>query len=408
MKLPPFARPICSLACCAVAVLAAFPRAVAQNAYEVFGWEKAEVHLPYPRSRPLNEVERKTLAKVTLPLKCDYSSMVTLVHCQGGGGCGGYTAAAVFDILKKWECPYAPNSSYRFQEYFYNESRKLAPELELNQLDVLQRLGCVPESRLPTNYDQKPAATPTKAHFAEAKAYRILRYSDVISPVTVDSLKRMLVLFGPLCAFGDVPGSPPNAHVFAVIGYDDVTRKFTILNSYGDGWGQNGMQKMPYESIERRPQTQQFARVTSIRYVINAPTPPGLYPYVAHLRIRHNESRNHLTVKIGVEGEEPATVWDRPNKTVVPDRSRNLVIDVPLPDYAARFWPPGPARRWFVEVADDSAAQSGGGMAGQIVEATLVDRTKAATRTGPPVLHKANVADLPLPKGGKVVVHIAN
>ena len=55
---------------------------------------------------------------------------------------------------------------------------------------------------------------------AVASAYALDKnLNDIISPLTVDSLKRMLVLFGPLCAFGDTPGSPPDGHVFALIGY---------------------------------------------------------------------------------------------------------------------------------------------------------------------------------------------
>ncbi len=89
-----------------------------QSAYEIFGWEKAEAHLPYPRSRPLNEVERKVLAKVTLPLKCDYSSLVTLVHCQGGGGCGGYTAAAISTFSRNGNVPTPPTALTVFRNIF--------------------------------------------------------------------------------------------------------------------------------------------------------------------------------------------------------------------------------------------------------------------------------------------------
>lgn len=376
------------------------------NAFQMFGWAKPDPHIPYPQSRPLNQTERDVLAKVTLPMKCDYSPLVTLVHCQGGGGCGGYTASAIFDLLKKRECPYAPNGSYRFQEYFYNESRKGARQYELNQLDVLQIIGCAPESRLPTNYDPVCPAVPSKDQFVRAKSYRLQRYSDIISQLTVDSLKRMLVLFGPLAAFGDTPGSPPDGHVFALIGYDDLARQFTILNSYGDGWGQNGMAKVPYASIEKYPSERKFPRFRSVRYAINSPTPPALFPYVARIDIHHDQSRNHLTVKLGVVGQVPETVWEHPNQVKVPDRSRNLVIDVPLPDYASKFWPPAPLSRWFVEVSDDSAAQPGKKTIGSIRELMLVDRTRAAARAGPPMLYRPGTYDGRLPEGGKITVHI--
>ncbi len=91
---------------------------------------------------------------------------------------------------------------------------------------------------------------------------------------------------------------------------------------------------------------------------------------------------------------------------MVKDWSRNLVIDVPLPAYAAQFWPPGPGHRWFVEVSDDSDRHPGTDTVGSVREVILVDRTRAAARSGPPFLYRAGARDVSLSKGGKVTVYI--
>lgn len=40
-------------------------------------------------------------------------------------------------------------------------------------------------------------------------------------------------------------------HAICIIGWNDTTKRFTILNSYGEDWGDNGIGYVPYSHIDR-------------------------------------------------------------------------------------------------------------------------------------------------------------
>ena len=40
-------------------------------------------------------------------------------------------------------------------------------------------------------------------------------------------------------------------HAICIIGWNDKTKRFIILNSYGEEWGENGIGKVPYSKIDR-------------------------------------------------------------------------------------------------------------------------------------------------------------
>src|SRR5690349_3930623 len=102
------------------------------------------------------------------------------------------------------------------------------------------------------------------------------------------------------------------------------------------------MMSMPYSSVSDRPANQTAPRVSAVRYVLDA-TSTSAFPYTCRLHVVHKEARNHLRVRIGAKGHSSLCVWDCPNQRLIQDDSQTLRIDVPLPDYAAACWPPGPA-----------------------------------------------------------------
>jgi len=331
-------------------------------------------------------------APVNLPKAVDYSQYLTFIRKQTGGGCGTMTTLAIFDILKEKEYPYAPDGSYRFAAYVYNDRH-------IGQFEVMQQYGCCSESSCHTDGDSESQSPPSPENYEEASIYRIGDYSEVINPVTVDDLKKYLYVYGPIFAFGDVPGSScANNHVFAIVGYDDDKSEFTIVNSWGDRWGSGGMMKMPYSNITNPPAIGTSPRIGAYRWVKDGPT-SRIVPYTGRVKIHHTIARRYLTVKVGVEGREPVVIWDRPDSVIHLDDSQNLVLDFPLPPYAGKFWPPGDRNLWYVEIRDGSPGPPAEEI-GVVQGVTLAWR-----RAGkPPVLYRPTTTGISIPRGGTVKV----
>ena len=331
-------------------------------------------------------------APVPLPKAVDYSGYLTFIRKQTGGGCGTMASLAIFDILKEKEYPYAPDGSYRFAAYVYNDR-------QINQLEVMKQYGCCSESSLHTDADPESQAPPSPENYEEASIYRIGDYApELIGRVTVDDLKKCLYLYGPIFACGDTPGSWEWAHCFAIVGYDDDKGEFTIVNSFGDRWGSGGMMKMPYSNVTNPPAFGTSPRVGSYRWVKDGPT-SRIVPYTGRVRIHHTIARRYLTVKVGVEGQEPVVIWDRPDSVIHLDDSQNLVLDFPLPPYAGKFWPPGDRNLWYVEIRDGSPGPPAEEI-GVVQGVTLAWR-----RAGkPPVLYRPTTAGISIPRGGTVKI----
>ena len=301
------------------------------------------------------------------PRVVDYSPYLTYIRYQTGGGCGTMSSLCILDLLKEKEYPFSPDASFRFAEYVYNDKK-------INQLDVLQQYGCCSEGNLPTNYDPPGAQVPTADNYREAHRYEIRSYSAVHDKPSVDQLKRYLRSYGPVFASGDAPGSPAHEHVFTIIGYDDNARQFTIVNSAGDEWGQNGTMKMPYSNITHPPaKVEDGPRVDWVRYVVNNLNQP-LEPYVMRLDLHHSVARNHLKIDVRAEGMPAVTVYNRPHRKKVCESSKNLKLDVALPAYASQKWPPGPgSNQWYVTITPDT---QGTGQTGTVNSIGLVQRIR--------------------------------
>jgi hypothetical protein len=352
-------------------------------------------------AQPLTPDEVRALDAVQIPPACDYSKYVTFIRQQASGGCGTMASLSVLDILKERERPYSPDFSYRFAEYVYN-----LPGSGMDQMKVLRESGCCSEASLPSKYDPPGAAAPSAADYEEARMYRIASSSKPKKPSSAAELKKLLWVHGPLFACGDTPGSATNGHCFAVIGYDDASQSFTIVNSFGDTWGNGGMMAMPYANVANPPPQQTSPRISYVTYVTNAPTRYSAHPYTARVRIHHDTLRRKLTVRLGVEGQTPSVVWDTPNGSgPILDSSRDLKLDFPMPRYAARFWPPSEKNQWYLEVTDSFPSPTTQ-PTGVVHEISLVKRTVLGNGSCVPTVIRPSSKDFPVPLGGTVRVFI--
>jgi len=367
----------------------------------------------------------KSMILSSLPQKLDYSPYLTLTGNQDGwGGCIGRSIVHTIDILKEMEHPYSPDFSFW---YLHARQAQLlesgAPDSIVSKT-LLENHGLSSEVTMPTDYDPaeliydgqgnpvkwdySAMPQPTAAVNTEAGLYRVKLFSDPVTPA-VDGVKSLLCRYGPVIAGGPLPlllgPNPPEGHCITIVGFDDSMDVFKCLNSWGDTWGPNGngFFNMPYNQL-----TENFDWV---RYFENCPSDRSAtgHAYTARIRIRHQNERNDLTVKIGVDGKEPLVVWNRPNDEPKPhpyDNSKELFIDVPLPAYAPSNWPPGYYHRWYVEVTDGVKDN----LTAQIKEITLArlyhnpgNLTVGKFQTETYVPEQTNIT---VPDGGSVKVHI--
>ncbi len=407
-----------SLSIAAVLILAALPcsaadvsEAVQPKVRDTAATISVKTNAPPPASvlncPPLPKwvLDGKLIAKpldqkmlyTTFPPKVDYSQYITLTRCQdGAGGCFLYAALYVIDILKEKEHPYTPDLSYRYAQYYYNNR-------QVPQKKIHTDYGSCSEASLHSDYDQLVWVTdhfddskcpiPTTQNDAEAKRYRISDTSDPITP-TVSTLKSLLVSKGPIWAAGTIGGV---GHCIAIVGYDDAQNAFRFINSWGDTWNGDGYGLIPYNQV-----SQMLSYVT---YFTNKPTERAGTPdaYTARIRVHHQNLRSELTVCVGVERLKPTIIWDRPNETGPPqDWNKNLDIDVPLPSYAASYWPPSPNNRWYVQITDGNK----NGQSAVVEEVTLARLIKNSSGKYMTEVRRPHTRTFNVPDGGTLKIYV--
>lgn len=276
-----------------------------------------------------------------LPSKVDYSYLITFVRDQGGYGCGMYSQTACWDIMNEMMCPYSPNISVNRQLWAWafilhfkivsDPNGKQYSKME----DYIKGFGCPTEGSELTNSDA--VQWPVEEGNLEAPLYRL----DTITPVSVDvqEFKKWLVK-GPLrvAVWGN--------HFVAFVGYDEVTKKFKYINSWGDQWGENGFGYMDYSALNKEVQGAEF--YTFI--------PPKSVPAV-RIRLTQEEGRQNVHMWLGIEGTPPAKkIWPSGQRQ---DINRKLEYTVMIP--RGFIWPPGPTNRLYLEILDTGGYYETGG-----------------------------------------------
>ena len=370
----------CWLLCCAVALLVwvtgALGAPVARQPV-VTPADKAVMDLSARQARPL---DLSAVARLVRPPRVDYSDDITYIRCQNSGpGCPTFATLYIADVLNEFQHPFTPDLSWRFAERTWDEA---VNNLILTQhiqevpdmLDATFSPGVASEGLCPSWSDyltivppNNPALVPLKgakmywdpapeaAAKEEAQIYKF-HVSAGITP-DVDTLKTLLLTHGPVWGSGGWWWN--GAHVMAFVGYDDATQQFKLVDSAGDWMDEQGFHHIPYDKLTDY--------VQSLRVVELMPTARATsrWQYSSRFRI-HGTWRGTWSVNIGVQGQVPLTVYRSYGRMA--DRpycyGERLDLDVPLPDYAAKFWPPGGPARWYLQVEDNDRD----GQQGQVVE----------------------------------------
>lgn len=302
---------------------------------------------------------------LTPPKKVDYTPYLSFIRTQdGNGGCLGFTLMHLMDILKEMEHPYTPDKSFAYMHLRQEQLRDKegVPDTKMSE-ELITKYGVASEVVYPSDYsgctknsegiyvtDNMPPLSDTAKN--EATYYKI-KSQEFTSPVDVDTLKTLLNEYGPV---GGQGGSDVWVnHSMLIVGYDDATENFKVLNSWGDYWKYgggigDGFFFWPYSRV---------SEISMLKSLVNEPSDRsgGDYAYTARIGVNAPYSRNSLVISIGVEGETPLTIWNAPNKIGPwPDYNSDLTLDVYLPSYAKSHWPPGD--EWYVKVSNTGAVNA--------------------------------------------------
>jgi C1A family cysteine protease len=227
-----------------------------------FGWLR---DLPDHRDHRFAASPR-ILAK--LPSSVDLRAGLPAPYDQGQlGSCTANALAGAFQYLLKSEKKRSFTPSRLF--IYYNE-RVIEHHAEQDSgamlrdgIKALNQWGACPETAWP--YDPSQFATkPSAACYAGALKHQLLKYERMDQDL--NQLRGCLAqglpfVFGftvysafmsPATArtgVGNLPGpgeTPQGGHAVLAVGYDDVSQRFLMRNSWGSGWGQKGYFTLPY------------------------------------------------------------------------------------------------------------------------------------------------------------------
>jgi C1A family cysteine protease len=218
---------------------------------------------------------------VELPPSVDLRPQDSPVYDQGQiGSCTANAIAAAFefDVRKQLLGDFVPSRLF----IYYNE-RSMEGDVGTDSgaqirdgVKSVAKLGVCPEAEWP--YDATPATSdggpfpadsraaiePTADCYSEAMKNQVTSYQRVTR--TLSQFKGCLASGYPFLLGFSVYDSfegeqiakdgvlnlpqpeekPLGGHAVLAVGYDDATQRFTIRNSWGDGWGQKGYFTMPY------------------------------------------------------------------------------------------------------------------------------------------------------------------
>jgi len=141
-------------------------------------------------------------------------------------------------------------------------------------IKTLVNQGACRESIWPYRAD-KLLVKPPESCYRDAMDHRITRYRRIVS---LKEMKSCLAdgfpfVFGfmvfnsfetPRVARSglvDMPGrreSPLGGHAVMAVGYDELTSRFIVRNSWGTGWGMKGYFTMPYAYLDSRELSDDF------------------------------------------------------------------------------------------------------------------------------------------------------
>lgn len=224
---------------------------------------------------------------VSLPPVVDMRNVMPAVYDQGDlGSCTAHGTSAILHYLEMKQKKANPYIPARLAIYFntrvlegtvgYDSGASIR-----NAIKAVVRWGFCNESLWP--YDiSKFKVPPSKQAYGAMWHERVTQYQSVYQDLY--HLKSVLAggnlfTFGftvyesfesqELADTGVMPMPKPSeqvlgGHCVTAVGYDDTKSQFIIRNSWGDGWGEHGYFRMPYDFISRSVYSSDFWVISQI------------------------------------------------------------------------------------------------------------------------------------------------
>lgn len=208
------------------------------------------------------------------PKKVDLSNLITFVLDQGELGSSSANAVAhYFEYEQNKNFGVNTNNFVLSRLFLYYSVRELEGTINSDcgasirdSLRAINHIGVCAECFWPYNikhFNKRPPITAYK----NAQAHQSLTYTRV--PRILDALKFSLssgvpFLFGftvyssfesasvekkGIVPLPDLSEKVLGGHAALCVGYNDETRMFKVLNSFGDSWGDKGYCYLPYEYL---------------------------------------------------------------------------------------------------------------------------------------------------------------
>lgn len=165
--------------------------------------------------------------------------------------CAAFTASTIKEIHAAKENGFDEWMSPEFV-YYHRKNKNTNGMYGRNVFQILQKIGCVPESKYPY-FNNETAPAPDDELYKFAAQYKIINYARV---TTIEGLKRALLELGPCYLLLPLYETRPQfwrrsngefsnvGHALTVVGYN---REGIILkNSWGAHWNGDGCVIFPY------------------------------------------------------------------------------------------------------------------------------------------------------------------
>lgn len=310
----------------------------------------------------------------------DLSKYITYHRVQGGPGCWGYATLACWDVLNEIAAPNAPNLSmnlwlrlHALGDLWRASGVVVVPDgrfLSMRKADgtpvpgpewgdppFFNTFGNTTEGTEPHVADLRLIGGFTSEGTNEARNYRLAREPTPIAVSTV-SFKAELNQKHPIRVETSPGGG--QGHVQAILGYDDTTQKFKILDSSGDqAYGADGAYHFLAYADADAQQMPGWGSI-SAAYTIQI-VPPKPVP-AAEVWIEHNTTRTNTNLWLSAQGslQPKRKIWPaQETGEPLPDPSRTLHYKVPLPREIE--WPPSPGGRAVLDLYDSNRTALGAG-----------------------------------------------
>jgi len=213
--------------------------------------------------------ERDYLIKLTgatLPAQADLTNYCGKIKQQGGmNSCTAHAVVSCFEIETRLAGKEVVEGSELYNYYQSRSYAQIFPDDEgaylRDAVKMMRNYGNCPEKLMP--YDDA-ARSQKPGIFCDsfAKMFKITSYEKIWSvPGIKQSLAELhpvmlaIPIYQSIFSTDDTIKVPTKndyqvgAHAIVVVGYDDTTQNFRILNSWGIDWGEVGFANLPYDYL---------------------------------------------------------------------------------------------------------------------------------------------------------------